>query len=45
MEKLLEKLSFEAHEIESDKFTIDMDYVREQLSDVVQDEDLSKYIL
>jgi ATP-dependent HslUV protease ATP-binding subunit HslU len=45
MEKLLEKLSFEAPEIESDKFTIDMDYVREQLSDVVQDEDLSKYIL
>ncbi len=45
MEKLLEELSFKAPEMEKDIFTIDVDYVQEQLSDVVQDEDLSKYIL
>ena len=45
MEKLLENLSFDAPEIDENEFKIDEDYVREQLSDVVQDEDLSKYIL
>ena len=45
MEKLLENLSFKAPEIENNELIIDVDYVREQLSDVVQDEDLSKYIL
>jgi ATP-dependent HslUV protease ATP-binding subunit HslU len=45
MEKLLEELSFNATEIEKKEVIIDLDYVRKQLSDVVQDEDLSKYIL
>lgn len=45
MEKLLEIISFEAPEMEDEKFTIDLDYVREQLADVVQNKDLSKYIL
>ena len=45
MEKLVEKISFKAPEMEKGKFVIDVDYVREQLSEVVQDEDLSKYIL
>lgn len=45
MEKLLENLSFAAPEIDEDMVTIDVDYVRKQLSNVVQDEDLSKYIL
>ncbi len=45
MEKLLEDLSFKAPELTKEDFTIDVDYVREQLADVVQDKDLSKYIL
>lgn len=45
MEKLLEELSFNAPEMEEEKVILDVDYVREQLSDVVQDKDLSKYIL
>ena len=45
MERLLEELSFSAPEMDSCEFVIDVDYVREQLQDVVQDKDLSKYIL
>src|SRR6056297_75212 len=45
MEKLLEDLSFEAPEIEEKEFVVDIKYVQEQLADVVQDKDLSKYIL
>ena len=51
MEKLFENLSFEvADMVPSDaeqmsKFTIDKQYVQSQLSDSVQDQDLSRYIL
>ncbi len=46
MEKLLEKLSFNAPDnIENSEVTIDVDYVNDQLSEVVKDKDLSKYIL
>jgi len=45
MEKLLEDLSFEAPEIDKKEFIVDVKYVRDQLADVVQDKDLSKYIL
>ncbi len=45
MEKLLEKLSFNAPEIEKMKIAIDRKYVREQLADIVKDRDLSRYIL
>ena len=46
MEKLLEKLSFNAPDnIENSEVTIDVDYVNDQLSEVVRDKDLSKYIL
>lgn len=45
LEKLLEELSFEAPDLDTDHFVIDMDYVRRQLADVAQDKDLSKYIL
>ncbi|WP_298039799.1 ATP-dependent protease ATPase subunit HslU [uncultured Desulfuromonas sp.] len=45
MEKLLEDLSFEAPEIREQSIDIDADYVRERLSEIVQDEDLSRYIL
>ena len=45
MEKLLENLSFKAPEITEKEFIVDVEYVQEQLEDVVQDKDLSKYIL
>jgi len=45
MEKLLEEISFEASDGTDKKKTIDAGYVRDQLADVVKDEDLSRYIL
>ena len=45
MEKVLESLSFEAPERGGDEVVIDEEYVRETLSDLVADQDLSKYIL
>ncbi len=45
LEKLLEELSFNAPNMDENNFIIDLDYVRSQLSDVVQDKDLSRYIL
>jgi len=45
MEKLLEELSFEAEDRQGDTVIIDAAYVRERLSDLASDTDLSKYIL
>ncbi len=45
MERLLDKISFEATEMEETTVVIDADYVREQLSSIAKDEDLSRYIL
>ncbi len=45
MERLLEEISFEAPKMEKGDLEINVEYVREQLADVVQDKDLSKYIL
>jgi len=45
LEKLLEDISFEAPDIESKDITIDASYVVEKLSDIVEDRDLSRYIL
>lgn len=45
LEKLLEDISFEAPERKNGKLLIDSKYVRSQLSDIVKDEDLSRYIL
>jgi ATP-dependent HslUV protease ATP-binding subunit HslU len=46
LEKLLEDISFEAPERKNGKkLVIDSAYVRAQLSDIVKDEDLSRYIL
>ncbi|AZO95565.1 ATP-dependent protease ATPase subunit HslU [Halocella sp. SP3-1] len=45
MERLLEDLLFNAPDMEEEEILVDVDYVREQLADVVQDKDLSKYIL
>ncbi|WP_457678009.1 ATP-dependent protease ATPase subunit HslU [Thermovibrio sp.] len=45
MEKLLEELSFNAPEMKGQKVVIDREYVMERLGKVVEDEDLTKYIL
>lgn len=45
MEKLLENLSFEATELSQQTINIDGEYVNKQLADVVQDQDLSRFIL
>jgi ATP-dependent HslUV protease ATP-binding subunit HslU len=45
LEKVLETISFDAPELREKRITITADYVRERLSDVVKDEDLSKFIL
>jgi len=45
MERLLEELSFNSPEMDTGEFLIDLAYVKKQLADVVQDKDLSKYIL
>ena len=45
MEKLLEQISFDAPEMKKRVVRIDGAYVRQQLTDIVKDQDLSKYIL
>lgn len=45
MEKLLEDISFESPDMEKGTLTVDAKYVRDRLSEVVRDEDLSRYIL
>ena len=45
MERVLDELSFDASEREDGKFIVTDRYVREQLSDIVEDQDLSRFIL
>ena len=45
MEKLLEKISFEAPDMRESGITIDAAYVNEQLASIAKDQDLSRYIL
>ena len=45
MERLFEELSFEAEAKKGETVTIDADYVRERLTGLAEDADLSKYIL
>jgi ATP-dependent HslUV protease ATP-binding subunit HslU len=45
VERLLEELSFEAPEMSGARVKIDAAYVQSRLSGVMQDEDLSKFIL
>ncbi|MHB8139110.1 MAG: ATP-dependent protease ATPase subunit HslU [Smithellaceae bacterium] len=45
METLLEDISFNAPDLKEKKITIDAKYVEEKLDDIVEDEDLSRYIL
>lgn len=45
METLLEELSFNAPERQDKSLSIDSAFVRERLSEIADDEDLSRYIL
>jgi ATP-dependent HslUV protease ATP-binding subunit HslU len=45
MERVLDEISFEAPEKKGQGLTVDADYVRKMLSEIVKDQDLSRYIL
>ncbi|HIP92654.1 MAG TPA: HslU--HslV peptidase ATPase subunit, partial [Thermotoga sp.] len=45
VEKVLEDVSFEAPDIPDKKVVINVDYVKKKLDKIVEDEDLSSYIL
>jgi len=45
MERVLDELSFDAPEKKGEHITIDAEYVRKMLTDIVKDQDLSRYIL
>ena len=45
LERLLEELSFEAPEMKMGRVSINAGYVKERLGQIVEDEDLSRYIL
>ncbi len=45
LERVLDQLSFDASELGETRFTVTADYVKEQLTDIVEDQDLSRYIL
>jgi ATP-dependent HslUV protease ATP-binding subunit HslU len=45
MERVLDKISFEAPELKEKEVKIDREYVGQMLADIVKDHDLSRYIL
>lgn len=45
MERMLDSLSFDASDLEGQTFTVTAAYVKEQLAEIVEDQDLSRYIL
>jgi ATP-dependent HslUV protease ATP-binding subunit HslU len=45
MERVLDEISFDAPEKKGEQVSIDADYVRKMLNDIVKDQDLSRYIL
>jgi ATP-dependent HslUV protease ATP-binding subunit HslU len=45
MEKLLEDISFDGPDLKKKTIRIDAAYVKKQLSEIVKDQDLSRYIL
>jgi len=45
MERVLDEISFSAPERKGDHITVDADYVSKTLSEIVKDQDLSRYIL
>ena len=45
METLLDEISFEAPDMKGKEVVIDAGYVRDKLNDIIEDEDLTRYIL
>jgi ATP-dependent HslUV protease ATP-binding subunit HslU len=45
MEKVLDEISFEGPDLEPKQQTIDAEYVSRAISDIVKDQDLSRYVL
>jgi ATP-dependent HslUV protease ATP-binding subunit HslU len=45
MEKVMEEISFEAPSIKNKKISIDRKYVQKQLKDIIEDQDLRRFIL
>jgi ATP-dependent HslUV protease ATP-binding subunit HslU len=45
MERVLDEISFDAPEKKGQAINVDADYVRKMLTDIVKDQDLSRYIL
>jgi ATP-dependent HslUV protease ATP-binding subunit HslU len=45
MERVLDNISFDAPDMQEKDVTVDGDYVRNALTDIVKDQDLSRYIL
>jgi len=45
MERVLDELSYDASERDDEPFVVTAAYVQKQLRDVVEDRDLSRYIL
>jgi len=45
MEKVLEEVSFDAPDLGGQEITVDSAFVRDRLSPLMADEDLSRYIL
>jgi ATP-dependent HslUV protease ATP-binding subunit HslU len=45
MERVLDEISFDAPEKKGEQIKIDAEYVRKMLTDIVKDQDLSRYIL
>jgi ATP-dependent HslUV protease ATP-binding subunit HslU len=45
MEKLLDEISFDAPDLDTKTVVINSDYVKEKLADIMEDENLSRYIL
>ena len=45
LERVFDEISFAAPDMQSKKIHVDMEYVRKRLSDIVKDQDLSRYIL
>ena len=45
MEKLLEEISFDAPDLKKKTVKVDATYVSKQLSEIVKNQDLSRYIL
>ncbi len=45
IERVLDVLSFDASERDSGRFEVSAEYVRERLDDIVEDQDLSRFIL